>query len=526
MEQGFRASMNWLHTWAGVVIGALLFAIFWMGTLSVFDREIDRWMMPMTRLAPMETAPSLDTLRDVLLVQIGDKTVRQGFITLPDERMTTARIGYRDKDGFKNIRVNPANGEVLPEAGTLGGTGFIFPFHYSLHLRAGGVGYWLVGLAAMAMLALLVSGVIVHVKIFRDFFTFRTDKKTPRVALDLHNVTGVLALPFHFLITLSGLIIFVTIYFPAAWSVAYDNDRQAFFDEAFGRYMRDKADRPGTIGSLDAMAEQASALWGGTRPYFLRIHHPGDANAYVEMRPSFQNRVTMSADRAYFDAASGALLHSQVSKPVLNAQRFITGLHFIQFRHWTLRWVYFALGLSGCVLIVTGFLFWLESRRKRHSQQGLSGVRIVEGLTIGGTTGIIFATLGFFIVNRVLPLGLEHRAEIEFWAFFAIWVLSFAHAWLRIRRGWIEQCCVVAAAALLAVLLNAVTTGDHMLRTLMRGDWAIFGMDSLLLAGGAIALATAIRLHRRLHHRQAAAQKAAPSAARAIRADAPERQHA
>ena len=26
MEQGFRASMGWLHTWAGVVVGALLFA--------------------------------------------------------------------------------------------------------------------------------------------------------------------------------------------------------------------------------------------------------------------------------------------------------------------------------------------------------------------------------------------------------------------------------------------------------------------------------------------------------------------
>ena len=43
--------MNALHTWSGVVLGSLLFVIFWMGTLSVFDREIDRWMMPATRLA-------------------------------------------------------------------------------------------------------------------------------------------------------------------------------------------------------------------------------------------------------------------------------------------------------------------------------------------------------------------------------------------------------------------------------------------------------------------------------------------
>ena len=51
---------------------------------------------------------------------------------------------------------------------------------------------WLVGLAGMAMLALCVSGVIIHRKIFVDFFTFRSGSKPRRLILDLHNVTGVL----------------------------------------------------------------------------------------------------------------------------------------------------------------------------------------------------------------------------------------------------------------------------------------------------------------------------------------------
>ena len=148
-------------------------------------------------------------------------------------------------------------------------------------------------------------------------------------------------------------------------------------------------------------------------------------------------------------------------------------------------------------------------------------MRIVEGLTIGSTTGIILATLGFFIVNRLLPLGLEHRANIEFWTFFAVWALSFCHAWARTRRGWIEQCYAIAAAAPLAVLLNAITTGDHMLRTLMAGDWAVFGMDAMLLASALIALATAIRLQRR---QSATLQKVAQP--NAIRTDTPEQQHA
>ena len=61
--------------------------------------------------------------------------------------------------------------------GTLGCTRFIFPFHYMLHIRIQNIGYWLVGLAGMAMMALCVSGVIIHRKIFTDFFTFRPAKE-------------------------------------------------------------------------------------------------------------------------------------------------------------------------------------------------------------------------------------------------------------------------------------------------------------------------------------------------------------
>ena len=45
---GFRASLSWLHTWTGVLLGGLLLAVFWSGSLVVFDREIDRWMLPST----------------------------------------------------------------------------------------------------------------------------------------------------------------------------------------------------------------------------------------------------------------------------------------------------------------------------------------------------------------------------------------------------------------------------------------------------------------------------------------------
>lgn len=45
---------------------------------------------------------------------------------------------------------------------------------------------------------------MINRKIFKEFFTFRPRKRTQRSALDLHNMTGVVALPFHFFFAFIG----------------------------------------------------------------------------------------------------------------------------------------------------------------------------------------------------------------------------------------------------------------------------------------------------------------------------------
>lgn len=501
MEHSFGKSMVWLHTWAGVVLGSLLFAIFWMGTLSVFDREIDRWMMPDTRLVPATEKISLDRIARAIDPAI-PANASQWRIDLPTERVPVLRFSFRDSGGNTTTRqIDPVRYLVLPDQGTKAGTGFIFPFHFGLHLKWKDLGKWLVGLAAMAMLVLLVSGVIIHKKIFSQFFTFRPHKRLQRSSLDLHNLTGVIGLPFHFVITLSGLIIFISIYFPQAhWGVYGDGKKAkaAYTAEAYGKFTRPKANAPGTLASLDAMASHAERVWAGGLPYFVRVWHPGDANSYVELRRSYARDVTMNLDQIYFDAASGEILDRFEAAPVMTVQRFISGMHFIQFEHWPLRWLYFLAGLSGCVLIATGFLFWLEARRARHAKKGLAGVRVVEGLTVGSVTGIMIATLALFAVNRLLPLGVsfagQERAALELWAFYLVWVACFVHAWWRPAAAWREQVRAIGVLALACVLLNTATTGDHPIRTVSSSMWAVAGMDAMLLLLALLAAWTARRL--------------------------------
>lgn len=501
----FRKSMNALHTWSGVVLGSLLFAIMWMGTLSVFDHEIDRWMMPATRLAsPVAQPPiKLDGAVTDAAMQLS-QGAPQWFMRLPSERVPAIELRWRNEATKTSERLflHPQTGSVLKDAQTLAGTGFIFPFHYTLHVKWMDVGEWLVGLAGMAMLLMVVSGVVMHRRIFADFFTFRPKKKMQRASLDLHNLMGVLALPFHILMPLSGVILLFSLYWPSAYMSQYPqakDAKKAFAEEAYGQYRRARANQPLTASaSIDAMLVNAEKQWPGGKADFVRVWLPGDANSYVELRRSYANEVTMNLDQIYLDAATGEVLKRFEAAPFVTVQRFIAGAHRLHFDHWLLRWLYFLGGLSGCVLVATGFLYWLESRRASHAKNGLAGVQLIEALTIFSVPGIVIATLAFFIANRLLPVdasvGSYGRATLEMWAFYGIWLATLTHAGLRGRLAWRELAWAIVPLGLLAVVLNAATTPHHLVASISQGLWSVAGMDLVLLATSGLAWVTARKL--------------------------------
>ena len=184
---------------------------------------------------------------------------------------------------------------------------------------------------------------------------------------------------------------------------------------------------------------------------------------------------------------------------------FLTGLHLQHFEHWLLRWFYVLGGLSGCVCIATGFIFFVEKRKKQHARDGVSGARWVDALAVATVTGIVVATAAMLVANRVLPVDLPHRGDWEQRAFWVAWLLTFVHAaWrsapvrqARIAPAWREQCWAIVVLAVAAVLLNWATTGDHLVKTIGQGYWPVAGLDLSLLAAAALAALAARRLQRR-----------------------------
>ena len=248
----------------------------------------------------------------------------------------------------------------------------------------------------------------------------------------------------------------------------------------------------------------------------LALTHVGDANGYVSVYRAGTDRIALVGQGIHYKAATGQLIREDPpATATASLSEFLTGLHLQHFRHWLLRWLYVLGGLLGCVCIATGFVFFVEKRKRQHARDGSQGARVVDALAVATVTGMVLAALGMLVANRLLPDALPARGDWERYAFWGGWLLALLHAAWRsapVARGlpnpaWREQAWAIAALALAAVLLNWITTGDHLLRTLGAGYWPVAGFDLALLATAAIAFASARRLGRRAEARAADAAR-------------------
>jgi uncharacterized iron-regulated membrane protein len=547
MFANFRQSMAWLHTWFGLALGYVLMACFFFGALSVFDREIDRWALPETRFAP-QPMPSFDKVLLPAFAQLeadpadyalnmpalhdaarGPQTPRQELP--PDEywAYTTHRdpvlaigAGFRvpqPKDpGLENhihanATIDPRSGAAVPSDQLKIGSQWFYPMHYSLNWQWRNMGIFTVGLAGLVMLVALVSGVIMHRKFFREFFTFRPQKQTQRSLLDLHNLTGVVALPFHFFFAFTGLLIFAGFYyFPVSqFQLKPLHDQHEIIEARKTGLPHQRAGIPAPLASVDAMMAEAKRRWAARdmagEVGFLQLHHLGDANGYVSIYRAGSDRVALVGEAIHFKASSGEVLREEPPRaavPALN--EFLTGLHLQHFEHWLLRWLYVLGGLLGCACIATGFIFFVEKRKRQHAAAGSPGARVVDALAVGCVTGMLIAAVGMLVANRLLPAELAGKGGWEQQIFWGLWLLAFVHAALRgapvaqarINPAWREQCWAIAALALAAVLLNWLSTGDHLLKTIiLEPYWAVAGVDLSLLVTAGLAILAARRLARR-----------------------------
>lgn len=494
MFDSVRHARLWLHRFIGVGFSGLLLVAFFMGSLAVYDRELDSWMLPQIRVSPGAASFSLDQRVVAQVARLSEgKPLLQWYVELPDERRAVARFQAwtLEREGISRF-IAPADGRVLPAAGSRGGD-FFYRLHYTLNLSTWNIGARLLGLAAILGMIALVAGVCIHARLFQDLFVLRFDK-SPRRLLDLHNLTGVFALPFHFVILLTGLLILFPLYLPAAILAVYPDQADQFALHASAAYSRQASGVPGSLASLDQIMAFARVHWEDGDPGFVRVWHPGDANAYVEVSRSLASGVSQDGRTLYFDGASARLLHDARLPGAAATFKWLAGLHVAHFQQPWLRLLYFLGGLSGCVMLASGLLYWLEKRRLQQAQ-GQWGSVTLTLLSCALITGMPLATLAMLVANQCLPDDLSERARREVQVFYGAWLLATLHALWAVCRSrharapWATHCLMICALALMAVLSNVWHTGDPPWRAISRGVPAVAGVDlGLLLTAVAAGL--------------------------------------
>jgi uncharacterized iron-regulated membrane protein len=505
--RGIRQSMSNLHTWAGLLVGWILYAMFLTGTVSYFKDEITQWMRPevVYRTAPPDAAITAERVAATLDTLAAGSA--QWSFDLPNERSSVIGSFWRTpgaaagRRAFQEARFDPTTGQKVTTRDTLGGE-FFYRFHFQFYYMPALWGRWIAGFCAMFMLVAIVSGVITHKKIFVDFFTFRWGKGQ-RSWLDAHNALSVFGLPFHLMITYTGLVTLMAMYMPfgsqAAFRTPAESQQMTTQLSAFIQ-PGEPGGQKAPLAPVGPMVREVEARWGRGNAGRVTITLPGDAAARVAVSRGDAARVSVSPQYLLFDGVTGKLL--EVKSGVGGAAEtrgVLYALHLGRFSGLQLRWLYFIVSLAGTAMVGTGLVMWTVKRRQKlpDPARPYFGFRLVERLNIASIAGLSIAMTGFLWANRLLPVAMPERSGAEINAFFAIWAATLLYAVVRpAKRAWVEL--LWCAAALLAFLpvLNAFTTQRPLWHSIEEGDWVFVGFDLMMWAFAALHAVLAIRTAR------------------------------
>lgn len=507
MRKTFTLSMLWLHTWAGLVLGWLLFAIWLAGSICVFWWEIDYWATPERHAVPVAE-------RSVLL-QSAEAYLQK---TAPDAKRWV--ISLPNPDGRDSVlrlstgSILAPSAQFLPDNSgrritthTMGGRFFV-DFHWTLNNSPLGPGanpipFFLVGLAGVAFVWMCITGVVVHKRIFKDFFTFRPEAGRQRRWLDFHNVFGVLPLPFHFLIALTGVSFFCFAYLPNAVSTIYKSDSARFQGQLVSRYTPPPAlaaalkapGKPAAMAPIMPMIDRAEAQFGKGLAQTISITNPGRDNAIVEIGRGREGGVNVfNLPSVVFNGVNGQMIRGLAprSKTLLGWD-FFTSLHFAFFGGAFIRWLYLICGFAGAATIASGLVMFTIKRELKHGEAGLGSFRwFADRLNVAAVAGPILGSIGYFWAMRLLPAAMAHRTDWEVRSFYIVWAISLAHAFLRKpARAWKEQLVLAGAMCLGLPVLGFLVPTSSLVFTLTHGDVVTASVDLFTAAVGVCLLIAA-----------------------------------
>lgn len=519
MKEGFRQSMTWLHTWLGLIVGWVLYYVYLTGNLGYLDKEIDYWMTPdKPFVAEIPTTREQIDTAQARLGEVAADAASWNIQLIGGREAHSLDITWTDKPAAPGQRgathaetLNPTTGEPIDNsARATGGGQLLYKMHYNLVYMPLTTANILIMICSVIMFAGMITGIIAHKKIFIDFFTFRTGKGQ-RSWLDGHNMLSVGSLPFHLIVTYSGLLFFVYQFMPAVPHLIYDESagRSVGLQLYQGTYGVPGATIEGPAGiaapltTLSPLMDEVDRLWGADKVTAVEVRNPGDTNARVIFKPLPSDSIAFPDNSMIFNGANGELIEDYPGPyiyPTGYADQALKGLHKGLFAGPFLRILYLFMGFAGTAMIGTGLLLWSNKRKTRLLAKGQTphfGIALVDCLNLGTIIGLPIAIAAYFWANRLLPVEFAARAEWEVHAMYLTLAAALVYPVFRpLDKARLELLWIGCASYALLPLVNAMTTDRHLGVSIAQGDWIMAGFDLSALFSAVLFALVALKVRK------------------------------
>ncbi len=384
------------HSLIAIIFGGLIYILAVTGTLSVFNHELQRWEQP---YAPemQNISPEAAERAAYNVFQSEEVPTTHLYISFPRPDLPRTVITTDTQAFFVD-----ENGAIVAEE-AFPWTQFLLDLHYYLHLPQT-LGLTVVGALGIMLIALSISGVLAHPRIFRDAFTFRRGAGR-LTTVDLHNRLSVWTLPFHFSNALTGSILGVAsvLAFVIA-TTGFDGDTEAVFSPIFGSEPAAN-EAPSDIAKIAKPIEHIEETFPDVDPTFFIMHDPGTLGQNSQIVGEHGDRLIFG-DYYTYDAAGEYQGNVGISDGTIG-QQIIGSVYNVHFGNWgglPVKLAYMLFGVGLCVIVASGLKIYFTKRRaKGNPAPRLEGA---WSAIIWGTPTALALTLFVALLDVVPALGL------------------------------------------------------------------------------------------------------------------------
>jgi len=357
------------HLWLGLSAGLITAVVGLSGSVLAFREEIDAALNPTLFGVPAPTGVARLPFDEVLARLARQQPARQFYsIRYATDQPGAAYIVY-GKKRTPEWFVNPYTGAVLGQRDREQSfVGFVLRLHRTL-LLPGEVGGWVVGLAALTLLLLTISGLRLWLprkwQHLRAALGVKFGASFQRQNLDWHNVLGMYSAPVVVALTLSGVAMTLsTVIIPLLYVLSFQSPKPVA-----AAFTSQSAYRAGVrpLAVAQALAACQRAVPGGT---VQRLALPQDSVGVYQAnvrRPGAH--ATGHRELVRLDQYSGRVLFNSATDVPNLGQAYLSWvgpMHFGTFGGLPTRVLALLGGLMPAALFITGVLIWWPRWQKQR----------------------------------------------------------------------------------------------------------------------------------------------------------------